>query len=177
MATGKGGSASRDRRVIALDRSCTRRRRLDETLRANLTAQRHAHGALEAARHAKAAQVEHEADIVSFYQHRIDAMMTGTEAFALDDLNGCRRYLQIVAERLSVLENELAHAEAAVQNSTAMMEKIQRDIALNQGRIDLCGEQIQQIRRKYDEAAENVSDEEAEETALARRFQQQGARA
>jgi hypothetical protein len=64
-----------------------------------------------------------------------------------------------------------------VQNSSAMLVKIQRDIALNQGRIDLCGERIQQIRRKYDEAAENTSDEEAEETALARRFQQQRARA
>jgi type III secretion system HrpB7-like protein len=175
--TARGASGSRDRRIIALDRSCTRRRRLDETLCATLNAQRNTHASLEAARDAKAAQLEHEAGIVRFYQHRMDAMMTGSEAFSLEELNGCRRYLEIVAERLRALEGELAHAEAAVQNSSAMLVKIQRDIALNQGRIDLCGERIQQIRRKYDEAAENTSDEEAEETALARRFQQQRARA
>jgi type III secretion system HrpB7-like protein len=135
------------------------------------------HASLEAVHEAKAAQVEHESGILRFYQHRMDAMMTGTEAFSLEELNGCRRYLEIVGERLRVFEGELAHADAAVQNSAAMLEKIRRDIALNQGRIDLCGERIRQIRRTYDEAADNASDEEAEETALARRFQQQRARA
>jgi type III secretion system HrpB7-like protein len=177
MAAAKGASGSRDRRIIALDRSCTRRRRLDDTLRATLAAQRNAHASLEAARDAKAAQVEHEAGIQRFYQHRIDAMMTGTEAFSLEDMNGCRRYLEIVGERLRALEGELVHAEAAVQNSLAAQDKTRRDIALNQGRIDLCGERIQQIRRQHDEAADNASDEEAEETALARRFPQQRARA
>jgi type III secretion system HrpB7-like protein len=173
----QGGSGSRDRRIIALERSCTRRRRLDDTLRAALATQRSAHAALEAARDAKAAQVEHEAGILRFYQHRIETMMTGTEAFALDEMNGCRRYLEVVGERLRLLEGELAQAEAAVHTSTAAIEKIQREIALNQGRIDLCGERIVQIRRRHDEAAENASDEEAEETALARRFQQQRAQA
>jgi type III secretion system HrpB7-like protein len=177
MATAKGGSGSRDRRIIALERSCTRRRRLDDTLRAALSAQRSTHAALEAARDAKAAQVEHEAGILRFYQHRIEAMMTGTEAFSLDEMNGCRRYLDVVGERLRALQGELAQAEAAVHTSTAAIEKIQRDIALNQGRIDLCGERIGQIRRQHDEVAENASDEEAEETALSRRFQQQRAQA
>jgi type III secretion system HrpB7-like protein len=169
MAASKGGSGSRDRRIIALERSCTRRRRLDDTLRVALTTQRGTHATLEA--------IEREVGILRFYQHRIEAMMTGTEAFSLDEMNGCRRYLDVVGERLRALEGELAQAEAAVHNSTAAIEKIQRDIALNQGRIDLCGERIVQIRRQHDEVEENASDEEAEETALARRFQQQRAQA
>ncbi|MEM5453688.1 type III secretion protein HrpB7 [Paraburkholderia phytofirmans] len=172
-----GSKGLQQRRIVALERSCTRRRRLDETLRVTLTAQRGAHAPLEAARDAKAAQVAHEAGVLQFYQHRVDGMMTGTEAFSLDDLNNCRLYIGVVNDRLRVFETELAHAEAAVQANLAAIAQTQREIALNQGRIDLCGERIRDIRRVQENAASDASDEEAEETALARRFQARGAHA
>lgn len=165
------------RRVVALERSCTRRRRLDESLRATLAAQRNAQLQLEAARDAKAAQHAHEAGVLQFYQHRIDGMMTGGEPFSLDELNNCRLYIGVVSDGLRLLETELAQAEAAVQANSAAITQTQRDIALNQGRIDLCGERIREIRRVQDNAASDASDEEAEETALARRFQARGAHA
>jgi type III secretion system HrpB7-like protein len=177
MAPANGSGGSRDRRIVALERSSTRRRRLDGTLRTTLAAQRSAHVPREAARDAKAAQVEHELGVLRFYQHRLDAMMAGVEPFALDELNGCRLYLEVVGERLRALEAELAQAEAAVQASLAAMTQTQRDIALNLGRIDVCDERIQTIRRQHDEAASNASDEEAEEAALARRLQERGANA
>jgi type III secretion system HrpB7-like protein len=170
-----GSTDLQQRRIVALERSCTRRRRLDETLRATLTAQRNAKLQLEAARNVKADQVAHEADVLQFYQHRIDGMMTGTEPFSLDNMNNCRLYVGVVNDRLRLLEAELAQAEAAVRENTVAIAQTQREIALNQGRIDLCGERIRDIRRVQENAASDASDEEAEETALARRFQARGA--
>ena len=175
MAAGSMGM--QQRRIVALERSCTRRRRLDETLRMTLTAQRNAQLQLEATRDAKAEQLAHETSVLQFYQHRIDGMMTGSEPFSLDDLNNCRLYLGVVNDRLRLLEAELAQAEAAVQANTAAIAHTQREIALNQGRIDLCAERIHDIRRVQENAASDASDEEAEETALARRFQARGAHA
>lgn len=165
------------RRVIALERSRTRRRRLDDTLRATLAAQRNAHAALEAARDASREQMEHQLGVLQFYQHRIDAMMTGTEPFALDELNHCRLYIGVVNDRLRTLEAQFAQAESNVQANLQAIGETQRDIALNQGRIDLCGERVREIRRAQENAASDASDEEAEEIALARRFQAGGARA
>jgi type III secretion system HrpB7-like protein len=173
MAAGSMGM--QQRRIVALERSCTRRRRLDETLRATLAAQRNVQLQLEAARNAKAERHAHEAGVLQFYQHRMDGMMTGSEPFSLDDLNNCRLYIGVVSDRLRLLETELAQAEAAVKSNSAAIAQTQRDIALNQGRIDLCGERIRDIRRVQDNAASDASDEEAEETALARRFQARGA--
>ncbi|MFM0363589.1 type III secretion protein HrpB7 [Paraburkholderia sediminicola] len=172
-----GSMGMQQRRIVALERSCTRRRRLDEALRVTLTAQRNAQLQLEAARDAKAEQLAHETSVLQFYQHRIDGMMTGSEPFSLDDLNNGRLYLGVVNDRLRLLEAELAQAEAAVQANTAAIAQTQRDIALNQGRIDLCAERIHDIRRVQENAASDASDEEAEETALARRFQARGAHA
>lgn len=173
MAAGSMGM--QQRRIVALERSCTRRRRLDETLRATLAAQRNVQLQLEAARDAKAERHAHEAGVLQFYQHRMDGMMTGSEPFSLDELNNCRLYIGVVSDRLRLLETELAQAEAAVKSNSAAIAQTQRDIALNQGRIDLCGERIREIRRVQDNAASDASDEEAEETALARRFQARGA--
>jgi type III secretion system HrpB7-like protein len=173
MAAGSMGM--QQRRIVALERSCTRRRRLDETLRATLAAQRNVQLQLEAARDAKAERHAHEAGVLQFYQHRMDGMMTGSEPFSLDDLNNCRLYIGVVSDRLRLLETELAQAEAAVKTNSTAIAQTQRDIALNQGRIDLCGERIRDIRRVQDNAASDASDEEAEETALARRFQARGA--
>ena len=165
------------RRVVALERSCTRRRRLDETLRATLAAQRSAQVSLDAARDAKQEQFAHQTGVLRFYEHRMDGMMTGTEPFSLDDLNHCRLYLGVVNDRLRVLDAELAQARAAVQANLAAIAQTQREIALNQGRIDLCGERIREIRRVQEKAESDASDEEAEETALARRFNARGAHA
>ncbi|NYH24509.1 type III secretion protein HrpB7 [Paraburkholderia bryophila] len=174
MSASKG---MQQRRIVALERSCTRRRRLGETLRAALAAQRNAHAPLEAARDAKQAQFAHETGVLRFYEHRMDGMMTGTEPFSLDDFNNCRLYIGVVNDRLRLLEAELAQAEAAVQANLAAIAQTQREIALNQGRIDLCGERIHDIRRAQDNAESDASDEEAEETALARRFHARGAHA
>ncbi|QCP52306.1 type III secretion protein HrpB7 [Trinickia violacea] len=176
MASG-GMNATAKRRIIALERSTARRRRLDESLRAALAAQRDEHTALEAARDAKARQVEHEAGVLQHYEDRIDALMTGTEAFSLNDLNGCRTYADIVAERLRASEAHLAQAEHAVQASLDAIAKTQRDIALNLGRIDLCDDRVRQIHRQQEEAAAIAGDDEAEEIALARRFQDRRANA
>jgi type III secretion system HrpB7-like protein len=173
MAAGSMGM--QQRRIVAFERSCTRRRRLDETLRATLAAQRNVQLQLEAARDAKAERHAHEAGVLQFYQHRMDGMMTGSEPFSLDELNNCRLYIGVVSDRLRLLETELAQADAAVKSNSAAIAQTQRDIALNQGRIDLCGERIREIRRVQDNAASDASDEEAEETALARRFQARGA--
>ncbi len=162
------------RRVMALERSLARRRRLDDTLRATLAAHRNALAERERAREAKAQEVAREAEVLRFYEHRIESMMTGAQAFAPDALTACRRYIDVVADKLRVLDAALAQAQERVRESEDAMTQTRREIEQNLGRIDLCGECITQIRRKQDEAASDAADEEAEEAALARRFRERG---
>jgi type III secretion system HrpB7-like protein len=169
MASG-GTNASAKRRIIALERSTARRRRLDESLRSALGAQRNQHISLEAARDEKIKEVEHEASIRRHYEGRIDAMMSGGEPFSLNDLNSCRLYADIVAERQHSCEVQVESVNGEIQDSLNVIAQTQRDIALNLGRIDTCEDQVKQIRRQQDELAATAADEEAEETALARRF-------
>ncbi|MDR3096678.1 MAG: type III secretion protein HrpB7 [Paraburkholderia sp.] len=167
-----GGGAGR--RVAALERSRARRQRLDNSLRAALNARREERAERERARDAKAQEVEREAEVLRYYQQRIDTMMTGGDVFSLEALNGCRLYIGVVGEKLRVLEAALAQAEALVRESEGAIAQTRREIEQNLGRIDLCGARIAEIRRKQENAASDASDEEAEEAALARRLRERG---
>jgi type III secretion system HrpB7-like protein len=170
-------TGSSARRVSALERASARRRRLDNTLRATLAVQHSELAQRQAARDARVQRVEQEASVLRVYLQRIEAMMSGSESFSLDQMNGSRLYIDVVRERLRAREAELAQSEALVKASTDAIAQTQYEIALNMGRIDLCSEQIDQIRRRHDESASDASDEEAEEIAMARKLQQRSEQA
>jgi type III secretion system HrpB7-like protein len=168
---GTAGSGA-GRRIAALERSLARRRRLDDSLRAGLNARREELAAREAARNERDLEVEREADVLRFYQHRIETMMTGGEAYSPDAFTSCLRYIDVVNEKLRELEAALAQANALVRESEDAIAQTRREIEQNLGRIDLCNRRIVDIRRKQENAASDARDEEAAEAALARRLRE-----
>lgn len=168
-------SGTYSRRIIALENSCSRRRRRDKVLRRVLATKRKELALLEESRDSKVRQVQQATDALRVHKERIDTMMTGTDAFSLDILNEFLLYLDILIERLRSCEADLSQTNAAVHASANAVALAIREIAVNLNRIDICSDCIRSMRREQDIAANEVCDEEAEENALARRFQERRA--
>ncbi|GAB6851285.1 type III secretion protein [Paraburkholderia kururiensis] len=156
------------RRIAALTRTTERRERLEETLRAALAARREEAVQLAAQRDGKAAEVQQARETLAQCHASIGDMMGGSAAFSLADLNAAMRYAEVVADRVRVLEADLAALIAACEAKQQEIVTAVRAIANNRGRIELCNERIAALRRRDDEAASDAADEEAEEAALAR---------
>lgn len=156
------------RRIAALTRTTERRERLEETLRAALAARREEAAQLAAQRDGKAAEVQQARETLAECHARIGEMMGGSAAFSLADLNAAMRYAEVVADRVRVLEADLAALIEACEAKQQEIATAVRAIANNRGRIELCNERIAALRRRDDEAASDAADEEAEEAALAR---------
>ncbi|MDR6494359.1 type III secretion protein [Paraburkholderia sp. 22099] len=156
------------RRVAALGHTVSRRGRLDTRLQAALTARRDAHAQAVARHDAQRERVELAGDELRAYRERVARMMSGGSAFQLADLNATMRYADVVAARVQQLESELAALETAMRAAAEELAAAARALANNRGRMDLCRERIDTLRRSLDQHAADEADEDAEETALAR---------
>lgn len=160
--------ASIARRIAALEQTVSRRRRLDETLTAALSARRAEEAQARQARDEKASEVRQESELLQAYYDRIGRMMSGGSVVSVTEMTGTMRYAEVVAERLRAREGELQQREAAVADSEQQVAQAARAVANNRGRIDLCNDRIDELRRGEMMQATDIADEEAEETALAR---------
>ena len=160
--------ASIARRIAALERTVSRRRRLDETLTAELAARRAEEAQARQARDDKASEVKQEGEVLQGYYDRIARMMSGGSAVSVTEMTGTMRYADVIAERMRALEGQLQQCDAALADKTQEVAQAVRAVANNRGRIDLCNDRIEELKRGEMMQATDVADEEAEEAALAR---------
>jgi type III secretion system HrpB7-like protein len=155
-------------RIVALNRSITRRHRLDEQLREQLTARRSEQTDLNTKCEAQLARVETEQATLRSYVQKIDIMTNGTQTFSLNDFNDYRLCIEIAKERADAESARLTELESALSTVTDAIAHTRREIAQNNARVEKCRERVTAIQRELDIAAENTIDEEAEELAAAR---------
>lgn len=160
--------ASIARRIAALERTVSRRRRLDETLTAALSARRGEQAQARQARDDKGSEVRQEGEVLQGYYDRIARMMSGSSVVSVTEMTGTMRYAEVLAERLRALEAQLQQCEAALADKTQEVALAVRAVASNRGRIDLCNDRIEELKRGEMMQATDLADEEAEEAALAR---------
>lgn len=160
--------ASIARRIEALERTVSRRRRLDETLTAELSARRAEQAQAQQERDDKASEVSREDESLRGYYDRISRMMSGGSVVTATELTATMRYADVVADRLRALEGELRQREAALAERAQQVAQAMRAVANNRGRIDLCTDRIAELQRGEVMRATDAADEEAEEAALAR---------
>lgn len=154
------------RRIEVLERTVSRRHRLDEALRAELAARRGEHAQAQQEAQTKADQVQSERVLLQSYYDRIARMMSGGSVVSVTEMTGCMRYAEVVAQRLHVLEAELSSLEQVVDTTAEQVAAAARAVANNRGRIDLCKNRIGALGRDLDTHANDASDEEAEDAAL-----------
>lgn len=157
-----------DRRMTALRRTVARRKRMEEELRKTLARQHEEQATILKSCDDKRAQIEREQDVVRANEERIAQMMTGSSCFSIAELQGSMRYMELVMDRIRVLQREFAGLEQQYRDKTDEIARTIQAIARNRGRIDVCDHRISVLRRKLDELANDMADEEAEEVALAR---------
>lgn len=160
--------ASIARRIAALERTVSRRRRLDETLKGELSARRAEEAQARQTRDDKASEVRQENEVLQGYYDRIARMMSGGSVVSVTEMTGTMRYADVVAERVRALEGELQQCEAALADKIQQVAQALRAVANNRGRIDLCNDRMDELQRGETLQASDVADEEAEEAALAR---------
>lgn len=160
--------ASIARRIAALERTVSRRRRLDETLTAELSARRAEQAQAQHVRDAKASEVDRQDELLQGYYERIAKMMSGGSVVTATELTATMRYTDVVADRLRALQGELRQCEAALAERAQQVAQAVRAVANNRGRIDLCTDRIAELQRGQAMQATDAADEEAEEAALAR---------
>jgi type III secretion system HrpB7-like protein len=156
------------RRIAALERTVSRRRRLDETLTAELSARRAEQSQAQQARDEKASEVSEKAGQLQQYYDRIARMMSGGSVVSVTEMTATMRYADVVAEGLRALEGELQQYEADLADKVQQVAHAVRAVANNRGRIDLCNDRIDELRRGETMQTTDAADEEAEEAALAR---------
>jgi type III secretion system HrpB7-like protein len=157
-----------DRRITALRRAVVRRKRIEDELREMLAQQRDEQATLLHSCEDKGTQIERERDVVRANEERIAQMMTGSSCFSIAEMQASMRYMDLVTDRIRVLQRELAALEQQYREKTDEISRTAQAIASNRGRIDVCERRIGVLRCKLDELASDIADEEAEEAALAR---------
>ncbi|CAB3772876.1 hypothetical protein [Paraburkholderia humisilvae] len=155
-------------RVIALNRSITRRMRLDEQLRSRHAEQRNERAQIDGQCATQRARVQADQVALSTHINKVDALMSGIGAFSLGDLNNQRLYIGVATERLNLERDKLDQLETSLLTIEDSIALTQREIAQNSGRIDRCKERIRSIERELEVAADNAIDDDAEELAVAR---------
>ncbi|WP_233203227.1 MULTISPECIES: type III secretion protein SctO [Mycetohabitans] len=116
----------------------------------------------------KGNEIERERDVVRAHEERIAQMMIGSSCFSIAEMQASMRYMDLVTDRIRVLQRELAALEQQYREKTDEISRTAQAIASNRGRIDVCERRIGVLRRKLDELASDIADEETEEAALAR---------
>lgn len=158
----------KDRRVAALKVMLARRRRLDETLRESLAAQRAAHTAL-AQREAQAkAEVDRQAADLAEYDKRLRDMLSSAAPLSIPLFTHCGEYRTVVAERHTAAQGEWTKAQKAVQQKESEMIETRGQILRNEGQIEVYERRIEHLKLAAEQAVEDAQDEEVEESMAAR---------
>jgi type III secretion system HrpB7-like protein len=157
-----------DRRIVALRRAVARRTRMEDELRAVLSKQRTEQADIQEACDNKKAQIDQERSVLKTSEARITEMMTGSSCFSIVEMQGTMRYMDVVMDRIRVLERELDALEQQYRSKTDEISHTAQAIARNRGRIEACDNRISMLMRKLDEKESDIADDEAEEAALAR---------
>jgi len=156
------------RRIAALKRAGARRERMELELRGALDVRRREYAELQSRVEQTMARLAELDAIVAHQRARIAGMMTGAEPFAIDDFDGCRRYLEVVEVQVRATQAELDAHRDAVAAKDEQVADARRAIAQNRGRIDMCHTRTTQLERTFDQIELDAEDEAAEELALAR---------
>lgn len=157
-----------DRRIATLRVMLERRRRLDETLRETLGAQRTAHAALVEKEQSAQAAVDAEAAQLADYDRRLTQMLSSKGAFDIPLFTQCGEYRGVVAERHAAAQAESSKARKATKSKEAEMTETRRQILRNEGQIEVYERRLAELRRAADQAIEDAQDEEIEESMAAR---------
>jgi type III secretion system HrpB7-like protein len=157
-----------DRRIAALRVMLERRRRLDDTLRETLSAQRAAHAALLEQEQSAQAAVHAEAAQLADYDRRLTQMLSSRAPLDIPLFTQCGEYRGVVAERHATAQAELSKARKATKNKEADMTETRRQILRNEGQIEVVERRLAELRRVAAQAIEDAQDEEIEESMAAR---------
>ncbi|MGG1948329.1 hypothetical protein AB1286_26575 [Trinickia sp. NRRL B-1857] len=158
----------KDRRITALKVMLARRRRLDETLRESLAAQRAAHTAL-AQREAQAkADVDVQAAELAEYDKRLRDMLSSRAPLSIPLFTHCGEYRSVVAERHTAAQGEWTKAQKVLQQKESEMIETRGQILRNEGQIEVYERRIAHLKLVAEQAVEDAQDEEVEESMAAR---------
>ena len=158
----------KDRRLATFKAMLERRRRLGETLRGTLSAQRAAHAELlEQEGQAKAA-LDAEAAQLAEYDKRLTAMLSSAAPLSIPLFTHCGEYRGVVAERHAAARTEWTKLCKAAKKKESEMIETRRQILRNDGQIDVYERRIAQLARAAEQAVEDAQDEEVEESMAAR---------
>lgn len=158
----------KDRRLTAFGVMLAKRRRLAQTLRETLIAQR---AELDEAAHfaqQKRCSLDEARTVLDGCDHRVEAMLSGHEAMSLPAFNQLREYRVVLLERVAAAETELRKAEAELARRGEALDKTRADIVRNEGQIAVIEERIEKIEVELERAQGDVQDEEIEEIMVAR---------
>jgi type III secretion system HrpB7-like protein len=157
-----------DRRIATLRVMLERRRRLDDTLRETLAAQRTAHAALVEQELRAQAAVDAEAAQLAEYDRRLTQMLSSPAPLDIPLFTQCGEYRGVVKERHAAAQNELSKANKATKSKEADMTETRRQILRNEGQIEIYERRLAELRRAAAQAVEDAQDEEIEESMAAR---------
>jgi len=157
-----------DRRIATLCVMLERRRRLDDTLRETLAAQRTAHAALVEQELRAQAAVNAEAAQLAEYDRRLTQMLSSPAPLDIPLFTQCGEYRGVVKERHAAAQNELSKASKATKSKEADMTETRRKILCNEGQIEVYERRLAELRRAAAQAVEDAQDEEIEESMAAR---------
>ena len=158
----------KDRRLAAFGVMLAKRRRLAQTLRETLVAQR---AELEqAARFAQQqrSSLDEARAVLDGCDHRVEAMLSGHEAMSLPAFNQLREYRVVLLERVTAAEAELRKAEAELARRREAVDETRAQIVRNEGQIAVIEQRIEKIEVEAERAQGDVQDEEIEEIMVAR---------
>lgn len=158
----------KDKRISTLRVMLERRRRLAETLRETLAAQRAAYAALSEREHAAKATVEAEAAQLAEYDRRLSEMLSNGALLSIPQFSHCGEYRGVVAERHAAAHAEWTKAQKAAEKKELEVIVTRRKILRNDGQIDIYERRISQLNRAAEQAVEDAQHEEVEESMAAR---------
>lgn len=158
----------KDRRIVTLGAMLERRKRLDETLRETLLAQRAAHAALAAQEIQAKGAVDAEAAQLAEYDRRMTEMLAGRMPLSIPLFVHCGAYRGVVSERHDAAQAEWTKARKAAEKKASEMIETRRRMLRNDGQIDVYERRISQLERAAERAVEDAQDEEVEESMAAR---------
>ena len=156
-------------RVRTFNALLSRRQRLVDQLRVQLSAEREQHRQrLDAKRSADETLDDAKAQERAC-DARIDALLSGREPVRLPDINAQREHRETLVQRRTLLERRARESAELVRQSEAQLRDTRERLARNEQSLDFYREQLLRIQREAQTREDEQADEEAEEASTARR--------
>jgi type III secretion system HrpB7-like protein len=164
----------KDRRLVAFGLMLDKRRRLDQTLRETLVAQRAELEEAENFAQQQRASLDEARSVLNGCDDRVEAMLSGREAMSLPVFNQLREYRVVLVERVTAAEAEVKKAQAQVARCSEAVDDTRAQIVRNEGQIGVIEKRIEKIKIDAERAQEDLQDEEIEEIMVARAIRIRG---